>query len=132
MKKLLFMLAIVLPMAFSFVSCNSEDEEPLTEYNEDWIIGSWDVTEAKGAPYDGRLVFLVYSNQLSIFQDGIEVEEYWYESENGVLFLTEKGDDDVSAKAEILSLSETTAKVRITDLKYGYGTYSVSLEKKQK
>lgn len=132
MKKLLFMLSIVLPMAFSFVSCNSEDEEPLTEYNEDWIIGSWDVTEAKGAPYDGRLVFLVYSNQLSIFQDGIEVEEYWYESGNGVLFLTEKGDDDVSAKAEILSLSETTAKVRITDLKYGYGTYTVSLKKKQK
>lgn len=131
MKKLLFMLAIVLPMAFSFVSCSSEDEEPLADYNGNWILGSWDVTEAKGAPYDGRLVFLVYSNQLSIFQDGIEVEEYWYETENGVLLLTEKGDDKLSAKAEILSLTETNAKVRITDLKYGYGTYTAKLKKKQ-
>ena len=77
-------------------------------------------------------MFLVYSNQLSIFQDGIEVEEYWYESENGVLLLTEKGDNEISAKAEILSLTQTTAKVRLTDMKYGYGSYSVSLKKKQK
>lgn len=132
MKKFLLLLAFILPMACCFVGCNSEDETPLTEYDADWIIGSWDVVEAKGAPYDGRLVFLVYSNQLSIFQDGIEVEEYWYETENGVLLLTEKSDDDVSAKAEILSLTETKAKIRITDLKYGYGSYTASLKKKQK
>lgn len=75
MKKVLLILAFILPMACSFVSCSSNDE-PLTEYNADWIIGSWDVTESKGAPYDGRLVFLVYSNQLSVFEDGVEVEEY--------------------------------------------------------
>ena len=131
MKKFLLLLAIILPMACSFVSCSSENEEPLTEYDEDWIIGSWDVIEAKGSPYDGRLVFLVYSNQLSIFQDGIEVEEYWYESVNGVLHLTEKGDDEVSATCEILSLTETSAKVRLTDLKYGYGSYTASLKKKK-
>ena len=130
MKKVLLMLAFFLPMACSFVSCSSDDE-PLTEYDADWIIGSWDVIEAKGAPYDGRLVFLVYSNQLSVFEDGIEVEEYWYESENGVLMLTEKGDDEVSAKCEILSLTENTAKCRLTDLKYGYGSYTVSLRKKK-
>ena len=123
MKKFLFLLAF-LPMACCIVGCSSDDDEaPLTEYDADWIIGSWDVVEAKGAPYDGRLVFLVYSNQLSIFQDGIEVEEYWYETENGVLLLTEKGDDMLAAKAEILSLTETNAKIRITDLKYGYGSY---------
>ena len=132
MKNLVLFLVFFLPMTCFFTGCSSEEEEPLTEYNEDWIIGSWDVTEAKGAPYKGRLVFLVYSDQLSIFQDGIEVEEYWYESDNGVLLLTEKGDDEISAKAEILSLTQTTAKVRLTDLKYGYGSYSVSLKKKQK
>lgn len=131
MKKFLLLLAIILPMACSFMSCSSNDETPLTEYDEDWIIGSWDVIEAKGAPYDGRLVFLVYSNQLSIFQDGIEVEEYWYEIENGVLRLTEKGDDEVSATCEILSLTESNAKVRLTDLKYGYGSYTASLKKKK-
>ena len=130
MKKVLLMLAFFLPMACSFVACSSDDE-PLTEYDADWIIGSWDVTESKGAPYDGRLTFLVYSNQLSVFEDGIEVEEYWYETENGVLMLTEKGDDEVSAKCEILSLTETTAKCRLTDLKYGYGSYTVSLHKKK-
>lgn len=132
MKKFLFLLAFILPMACCFVGCSDEDEAPLTEYDADWIIGSWDVVEAKGAPYDGRLVFLVYSNQLSIFQDGIEVEEYWYETENGILLLTEKGDDMLAAKAEILSLTETKAKIRITDLKYGYGSYTASLRKKQK
>lgn len=133
MKKFLFLLAFILPMACCFVGCSSDDNEtPLTEYDADWIIGSWDVVEAKGAPYDGRLVFLVYSNQLSIFQDGIEVEEYWYETEKGVLLLTEKGDDMLAAKAEILSLTETKAKIRITDLKYGYGSYTASLKKKQK
>lgn len=132
MKKFLLMLALILPMACCFVGCSNEDETPLTEYDADWIVGSWDVVEAKGAPYDGRLVFLVYSNQLSIFQDGIEVEEYWYETENGVLLLTEKGDDMLAAKAEILSLTETKAKIRITDLKYGYGSYTASLKKKQK
>ena len=133
MKKFLFLLAFILPMACCIVGCSSDDDEtPQTEYDADWIIGSWDVVEAKGAPYDGRLVFLVYSNQLSIFQDGIEVEEYWYETENGVLLLTEKGDDRLAAKAEILSLTETKAKIRITDLKYGYGSYTASLKKKQK
>lgn len=133
MKKFLFLLAFILPMACCFVGCSSDDDETtLTEYDADWIIGSWDVVEAKGAPYDGRLVFLVYSNQLSIFQDGIEVEEYWYETENGVLLLTEKGDEMLAAKAEILSLTETKAKIRITDLKYGYGSYTASLKKKQK
>lgn len=130
MKKILLMLAFILPMFCSFVACSSDDE-PLTEYDADWIIGSWDVIEAKGAPYDGRLVFLVYSNQLSVFEDGIEVEEYWYESENGVLMLTEKGDDEVSAKCEILALTETNAKVRLTDLKYGYGSYTASLKKRK-
>lgn len=132
MKNVALFLFFFLPMVCFFTGCSSEDDEPLTEYNENWILGSWDVTEAKGAPYKGRLTFLVYSNQLSIFQDGIEVEKYWYETENGALLLTEKGDDDISAKAEILSLTETTAKIRITDLKYGYGSYSVSLKKKQK
>lgn len=133
MKKFLFLLAFILPMACCFVGCSSDDDETtLTEYDADWIIGSWDVVEAKGAPYDGRLVFLVYSNQLSIFQDGIEVEEYWYETENGVLLLTEKGDEMLAAKAEILSLTETKSKIRITDLKYGYGSYTASLKKKQK
>jgi hypothetical protein len=117
-------------MFCNLTSCSSDDES-LTEYDADWIIGSWDVTESKGAPYDGRLTFLVYSNQLSVFEDGIEVEEYWYEIENGVLMLTEKGDDEVSAKCETLSLTETTAKCRLTDLKYGYGSYTVSLRKKK-
>ena len=45
--------------------------------------------------------------------------------------LTEKGDDEVSAKCEILSLTETNAKVRLTDLKYGYGSYTASLKKKK-
>lgn len=131
MKKILWMLALILPMACCFTGCSSSEDEPLTEFDRNLITGSWDVIEAKGAPYKGRLVFLIYSNQLSIFQDGIEVEEYWYELENGVMMLTEKGDEVLSAKAEVLSLTETTAKVRITDLKYGYGSYTASLKKKK-
>ena len=45
MKKILLMLAFILPMFCSFVACSSDDE-PLTEYNADWIIGSWDVFES--------------------------------------------------------------------------------------
>ena len=58
MKKVLLMLAFILPICCNLTSCSSDDE-PLTEYDADWIIGSWDVTESKGAPYDGRLTFLV-------------------------------------------------------------------------
>ena len=75
MKKVLLMLAFILPICCNLTSCSSDDE-PLTEYDADWIIGSWYVTESKGSPYDGLLTFLVYSNQLSVFEDGIEVEEY--------------------------------------------------------
>lgn len=118
-------------MSGCFVSC-SDDDEPkvLTEYNKDLLPGVWAVTEAKGSPYEGELSFLVYDDELSIFQDGDEVEEYTYQILEGIILLTEKYDDEIAAKAEILKLNEKEAKLRITDLKYGFGSYTVSLKRR--
>lgn len=126
----MYVWAMVLPMMCCLMSCSSSEDEPTNDYNLSWIYGTWDVTEAKGSPYDGRLSFLINTNQVSIFQDGIEVEDYWYVNENGVFLLTEKGDEDVSARCEILSLTETEAKLRLTDLKYGYGSYTAKMKKR--
>lgn len=131
MKKVLFILAAMVAMSGCFVSC-SDDDEPkvLTEYNKELLPGVWDVTEAKGSPYEGELSFLVYDDELSIFQDGYEVEEYTYQILEGIVLLTEKYDDEIAAKAEILKLNEKEAKLRITDLKYGFGSYTVSLKRR--
>lgn len=132
MRKFLFPFAIVLSLATILFSCSKdEDDGPLTDYDMSLLLGTWDVTESKGAPYDGRLSFLIQSSQVSIFQDGIEVEDYWYERESGVILLTEKGDDEVAAKCEVFSLTESAARVKITDLKYGYGDYTVKLKKRK-
>lgn len=132
MKKILFLMAMVLPMALCFTSCSDDDDDgPLTDYDMNLLLGTWDVTESKGAPYDGRLSFLIQSSQVSIFQDGIEVEDYWYEREGGIILLTEKGDDEVAAKCEIFNLTKSMAKVKITDVKYGYGSYTVKLKKRK-
>lgn len=132
MKKVLLILAAMVAMSGCFVSC-SDDDEPkvLTEYNKALLPGVWDVTEAKGSPYEGELSFLVYDDELSIFEDGFEVEEYTYQILEGVLILTEKYDDEIAAKAEILKLNEKEAQLRITDLKYGYGSYTVKLKKRK-
>lgn len=130
MKKILLILAAMVAMSGCLVSC-SDDEEPdvMTEYNEELLKGVWKVTEAKGSPFEGDLSLLVQGSQLSIFQDGIEVEDYWYEIKGGILLLTEKGEYEVSATAEILRLTEKDAKIRITDLRYGFGSYTMKLKK---
>ena len=132
MKKVLLIVAAMVAMSGCFISC-SDDDEPkvLTEYNKALLPGVWDVTEAKGSPYEGRLSFLVYDDELSIFEDGLEVEEYTYQILEGVLILTEKYDNEIAAKAEILKLNEKEAQLRITDLKYGYGSYTVKLKKRK-
>ena len=132
MRKFLFPFAIILSLATILFSCSKDEEDgPLTDYDASLLLGTWDVTEFKAAPYDGRLSFLIQSSQVAIFQDGIEVEDYWYEREGGVILLTEKGDDEVAAKGEVFSLTESAAKVKITDVKYGYGSYTVKLKKRK-
>ena len=71
MKKFLLLLAFILPMACSFVSCGSDDEPKVTELTEKEIQmfqGSWDIVKAEPTSFPGKLKLLVSGSNIVMFQ----------------------------------------------------------------
>ena len=138
MKKILLLLAIILPMACSFVACSSDDEPEVTELTETklaYLQGTWDVSESSENPFYGKLKILVSGNRIVLFQkkpsdtNFEEVDSYTFEVDGKTLVLTNEWTEDEEATIEILSLSPNKAKIKVTDLAYGYGSYTLQLTK---
>lgn len=138
MKKVLLMLAFILPMACSFVACSSDDEPEVTELTDSNLAtlqGTWNVSESSENPFYGKLKILVSDNRIVLFQkkpsdtNFEEVDSYTFEVDGKTLVLTNEWTDKVEATIEILSLSSNKAKIKVTDLAYGYGSYPLQLTK---
>lgn len=138
MKKLLFMLAFILPMACCFTGCNSDDEPEVTELTEAEIQmfqGTWDIVKTEPISFPSQLKILVSGNKIVMFQklptdtNFEEVDSYTYKITGKTLILTGDWSDEVEATVEVLSISSTTAKIKITDLVHSYGTYTAYLTK---
>ena len=138
MKKLFLLLAILLPLSLSFVSCSSNDEPEKTELSESDLAllqGTWDVTKIDEYTLPGERKVMVKGDKLVVFQklpsdvNFEEVESYTFKATGMVLILSNYYTDEVEATIEILSLSSSKGKVKITDLAYGYGSYTMHLKK---
>ena len=138
MRKFLFLLAVVLPMACSFVACSSDDEPEVTELTDSNLAtlqGTWNVSESSENPFYGKLKILVSGNRIVLFQkkpndmNFEEVDSYTFEVSGKTLVLTNEWTDKVEATIEVLSLSSNKAKIKVTDLAYGYGSYPLQLAK---
>ena len=138
MRKILFLLAFILPMACSFVACSSDDEPEVTELTETnlaYLQGTWDVSESSENPFYGKLKILVSGNRIVLFQkkpsdtNFVEVDSYTFEVDCKTLVLTNEWTEDEEATIEILLLSPNKAKIKVTDLVYGYGSYTLQLTK---
>lgn len=138
MKKLFLLLAILLPLSLSFVSCNSNDEPEKTELSESdmaLLQGTWDVTKIEEYTLPGERKVMVKGDKLVVFQklpsdvNFEEVESYTFKATGMVLVLSNYYTNEVEATIEILSLSSSKGKVKVTDLAYGYGSYTMHLKK---
>ena len=138
MKKLFLLLAILLPLSLSFVSCNSNDEPEKTELSESDLAllqGTWDVTKIEEYTLPGERKVMIKGDKLVVFQklpsdvNFEEVESYTFKATGMVLILSNYYTDEVEATIEILSLSSSKGKVKVTDLAYGYGSYTMHLKK---
>ena len=138
MKKLFLLLAILLPLSLSFVSCSSNDEPEKTELSESDLAllqGTWDVTKIEEYTLPGERKVMVKGDKLVVFQklpsdvNFEEVESYTFKATGMVLILSNYYTDEVEATIEILSLSSSKSKVKVTDLAYGYGSYTMHLKK---
>ena len=138
MKKLFLLLAILLPLSLSFVSCNSNDEPEKTELSESDLAllqGTWDVTKIEEYTLPGERKVMIKGDKLVVFQklpsdvNFEEVESYTFKATGMVLILSNYYTNEVEATIEILSLSSSKSKVKVTDLAYGYGSYTMHLKK---
>ena len=136
MKKLFLLLAILLPLSLGFVSCSSNDDvTEITEADIQNFQGTWDIVKTEPISFPGQLKILVSGNELIMFQkmpaesNFSEINSYTYKITGNTLILTGNWSDDVEATVEVLTLSSTTAKIKITDLVYNYGTYTAYLTK---
>ena len=138
MRKILFLLTFILPMACSFVACSSDDEPEVTELTETnlaYLQGIWDVSESSENPFYGKLKILVSGNRIVLFQkkpsetNFEEMDSYTFEVDGKTLVLTNEWTEDEEATIEIFSLSPNKAKIKVTDLAYGYGSYTLQLTK---
>ena len=136
MKKLFILLAILLPLSLGFVSCSSNDDvTEITEADIQNFQGTWDIVKTEPISFPGQLKILVSGNELIMFQklpaesNFREIDNYTYKITGNTLILTGSWSDDVEATVEILALSASTAKIKITDLVYNYGTYTAYLTK---
>ena len=136
MKKLFILLAILLPLSLGFVSCSSNDDvTEITEADIQNFQGTWDIVKTEPISFPGQLKILVSGNELIMFQklpaesNFREIDNYTYKITGNTLILTGSWSDDVEATVEILALSASTAKIKITDLVYNYDTYTAYLTK---
>ena len=138
MKKLFLLLAILLPLSLSFVSCSSNDEPEKTELSESDLAllqGTWDVTKIEEYTLPGERKVMVKGDKLVVFQklpsdvNFEEVESYTFKATGMVLILSNYYTNEVEATIEIISLSSSKGKVKVTDLAYGYGSYTMYLKK---
>ena len=60
-----------------------------------------------------------------------EVDSYTYKITGKTLILSNTWNDRVEATVDVLTLSSTTAKIKITDLVHNYGTYTAYLTKEK-
>ena len=79
MRKILFLLAFILPMACSFVACSSDDEPEVTELTDSNLAtlqGTWNVSESSENPFYGNLKILVSGNRIVLFQKKTQQHEF--------------------------------------------------------
>ena len=141
MKKVLLMLAFILPMACCFVGCSSENDEPtkkeLIETDIYSLQGTWAVSKVEEFKFPGERKFLVKKNRIVVFMkltsdvNFEEVDEYTFTYSGMTLTLTNVYSGEVGAILEVLSFSENNIKVKLTDLEYGYGTYTMHLTREK-
>ena len=139
MKKWFWMLAIVLPMVFGMVSCSSSDDEltDLTEEQAESLIGTWNVTKVEEFQLPGERKFLVTDKEIIVFQklpadaNFEEVDSYTYTLKGTELSFIGKWSKEVEATATIVYLSGNNLKIKLTDLVYGYGSYTMHLVKQK-
>ena len=58
MRKILFLLAFILPMACSFVACSSDDEPEVTELTDSNLAtlqGTWYIFKTEPTSFPGKL-----------------------------------------------------------------------------
>ena len=136
MKKLFLLWAILLPLSLGVISCSSNDDvTEITEVDIQNFQGTWDIVKTEPISFPGQLKILVSGNELIMFQklpaqsNFREIDSYTYKITGNTLILTGSWSDDVEATVEVLALSASTAKIKITDLVYNYGTYTAYLTK---
>ena len=133
-------MAIVLPMACSFVACGSDDEPTNTELTSaeiEKLQGTWKITKVEDfqLPGDRKIVFDLSSVKVYMKNPTAQyfrlVDENTYKVAGNMLTLTNKWSGEVGSTVEVLSFSDTTLKAVITDMEYGYGTYTAHMSKEQ-
>ena len=118
-------------MACSFVACNGDDKPEVTELTETnlaYLQGTWDVSESSENLFYGKLKILVSGNRIVPFQKKPN-DTNFEEVDGKTLVLTNEWKEAEEATIEILLLSPNKAKIKVTDLAYGYGSYTLQLTK---
>lgn len=140
MKKFLLMLAFIMPMACSFMGCSSDDEPTKTELTSadiEKLQGTWKITKVEDFQLPGERKIVFDKSGVKVYMKNPTsqyfrmVDEYTYKMSGNVLTLTNKWSGKVGNTVEILSFSETSIKAIITDMEYGYGTYTAHMNKEQ-
>ena len=140
MKKILLLLAFILPMACSFVACSSDDDPTKTELTSaeiEKLQGTWKITKVEDFQLPGERKIVFDQSSVKVYMKNPTaqyfrlVDEYTYKVVGNMLTLTNKWSGEVGSTVEVLSFSDTALKVVITDMEYGYGTYTAHMSKEQ-
>ena len=126
MKKLLFLMAMILPMALCFTSCSDDDDEVvLEEIDKNLFVGEWEVSDRQDSPWQKGVIFDISSSS-------IEIDSYYdydYTIDGNKVVLRKQWGGQRAAEIEVLSLTETRMKIKVKDLVEGFGTYKLTLKK---
>lgn len=140
MRKFLFLLAFILPIACSFVACSSDDEPTKTELTSaeiEKLQGTWKITKVEDFQLPGERKIVFDQSSVKVYMKNPTaqyfrlVDEYTYKVVGNMLTLTNKWSGEVGSTVEVLSFSDTALKAVITDMEYGYGTYTAHMSKEQ-
>lgn len=136
MRKILLMMAFLLPLTFAFTGCSDDDEKELTELtSEDMkrLQGTWDVERVTGISLPAEVRVVIEGNSLSLMtkNSGNEyevMEKYTFTHESATLSLTSVYTGKLEARARVLSLSDSEGTVEVEN--FEYGTYTLYLKKR--
>lgn len=141
MKKFLMTLLLTLPIMCVFNSCSDDDDEEvltgeLTSEQIGMLQGTWDVVSVKGYDFPGKVRMEILRDELRLLVEDEQGEgdeimgNYTFSVDGVTIMLKNQNNGVLSAKARVLNLSVTSAKIEVEELEYGFGKYTMNLKKR--